>query len=205
MTHKIAVLWPLLPSYMACCLKTLVAEYGYDVRLFCLGPDGLGASDAFVEPHLFSPVEMVLWTKSEFQSRQVVRDAMMDCDPNLLVVSGWNNKAFRRLLFEPNLSETPIVLASDNSFKNTPKQWMGRFVLRRVLDRVNRVIVPGDRGNELMKFYGIPQQKIRRGLYSIDFKHFNRAVGLRRGLSRRPRNFLFVGRLRRTQGTSPAR
>ena len=75
MTHKIAVLWPLLPSYMACCLKSLAEDFGYDVRLFCLGPDGLGASDAYVEPHLFAPVPTVLWTQSEFTSKKVVNEA----------------------------------------------------------------------------------------------------------------------------------
>ncbi len=197
---RVAFLWPLLPGYLAPVVTRLVHDFGYHVKIFALGNDGVNESDAFVEADLFRNVDVQLWDRKTIANLQHVRDDVAAYRPDILVVSGWYFRSYAQFYRLAEFSGIPIVLAIDNTFQGTWKQWVGKFALQRILRRANRIMVPGDRGSELMKYWGVPAEKVQRGLYSFGFSGFENAGQQRAKLGETPKRFLFVGRLCERKG-----
>jgi glycosyltransferase involved in cell wall biosynthesis len=145
---------------------------------------------------LMEGVDCRLLHKEEFLHTHVVRDIVMAHRPDVLVVSGWNNPAYVRLGFDPIFENSRRVMAMDNPFRGDWRQHLGRWKLVRYLRRMDTVWVPGERAWQLARFFGVPEHRVRRGLYGINCRalaplHTERAA-LPDGW---PKGFLFVGQM----------
>jgi glycosyltransferase involved in cell wall biosynthesis len=90
------------------------------------------------------------------------------------------------------------MMGMDTPLTGTWRQWLGRFKLAGYVGKMSRVIVPGERAWQYARFLGLPESRIRRGLYGIDFAglsslHAARAVAW-------PKRFLFTGRYTAVKG-----
>ena len=60
----------------------------------------------------------------------------------------------------------------DTPWRGTLRQRLGRFKIGGYLSRMDRVVVAGERAWQLVRLLGVPEAKIRRGLYGVDYDTF---------------------------------
>lgn len=135
-------------------------------------------------------------TGKEQTDAELVRKIVLAERPDVVSISGWNHLAYRRLVFDPALAGTRFILCMDNPRRYTLRQFLGKFVLRRFLQRIDCVFVPGERSWQLAKYLGVKEGKIKRGCsFGVDFARFSPVYDERRAqYGTWPRRFLFIGR-----------
>ena len=110
--------------------------------------------------------------------------------PRVLTVPGWKFPVFNRFRDEVQKKGGKAIAAIDNnyvfSFKEVLKGLLVRLLYKRKYDGF---WVPSLSGHKLMRFYGIPDEKIITGLYSVDGSLFRNGAPL----PDREKRLLFVG------------
>ena len=122
-------------------------------------------------------------------------------NPDIVVIPGWAYRAFNVMPFDARLAGATFVMAMDTPRKDNWRQKLARLKIGRLLKRMDRVIVPGERSWQYARQLGFPESKIRRGMYGVDFAQFEPLHQCR--LSQPggwPRQFLFTGRYVEVKG-----
>jgi glycosyltransferase involved in cell wall biosynthesis len=89
----------------------------------------------------------------------------------------------------------------DTPWWGTPRQWLAQVWLARYIRRMDLAVVSGERSWQYAWRLGVPQGRIRRGLYGIDGTGCTAAYDCRTARPGGwPRAFLFVGRLDPVKG-----
>lgn len=178
---SLVVAWDGLPFYATKCLQLLGRS-----RRFSLSVIGTEPSRPPVE------IDHDL----ELQVSWVCREGSIDWRalglmvPAMFCYSGWSNSQFRRLAREVKRSGGKTVMMADNCRRNDWRQLIGACVFkRRFLPHADFLFVPGEDGAELMRYFGVPDGRIHRGLYGADPEIFRPGPAH----AERPIDFLFVG------------
>lgn len=86
--------------------------------------------------------------------------------PDVVLVSGWNNRAHIRAAKAARASGAMVGLCMDNQWREAPKQWLGRatspLVIRPVFDFA---LVPGERQAQFAQRLGFRGRDIMTGLF----------------------------------------
>ena len=177
---------------MAACFREMVAHPGVDPFVVALASGRSGSSARFSDDVL-AGVPSLLVDSEALSDSDALDSAIRTHRPEVIVLCGWFIPAYRRLLTDPQYAHIPIIMTMDTPWRGRPKQWLGRIALRRMLWRISLMVVTGERSWQYAIRLGLPQEKIRRGMYGVDYR------GLSECLSRReqvpwPKRFLFAGR-----------
>ena len=117
--------------------------------------------------------------------------------PDIVFSSGWAFPLCKRLAAEAKRQGSAVVCMVDNRRRHTFRQVLGslrfRLGLRRSFDRF---FVPGRGAHDLMRFFGVPDDQVREGLYGADAALFNSTTPA----SRRGMTILFVGQMIERKG-----
>jgi glycosyltransferase involved in cell wall biosynthesis len=132
-------------------------------------------------------------------SAATVQSLVQRCDPDAVAIGGWMFKGYASLFKNKNFHGLPLLLCSDNPFVGSWRQKLGYWRVRPILRRADRVVVTGQRGVRLMKYWNVPSDKIRKGLYGIDFESIS-VDSKNRAVKNWPNRFLFVGRMDERKG-----
>ena len=113
--------------------------------------------------------------------------------PDLFFQSGWSYAAFTSLGKEVKARGGYVVGLSDANWRGNFRQIMiGPLAFRiRYRNHFDAMLVPGHEGLKLMRWFGMQEGRVRQGLLGADPKLFYRGPSL----TKRPKVFLFVGRL----------
>lgn len=118
-------------------------------------------------------------------------DELIGAMPSVLIVSGWAISAFNRYRDQVRGSGGKVIAMCDNNFQFSLKEILKAIRFRLMLcNKYDGYFVPGKSGVKLLRFYGVPSDKIRTGLYSADASIFNDG-GV--DICRRPKRIIFVG------------
>ena len=113
-------------------------------------------------------------------------------DRNLIIHTGWAHKGWLRFDRWMRQRGAKVVVAVDNSFKGNLRQIAGvlwfRLWLRQHFDAA---LVPGHSATKLMRFLGMPANRIFTGYYGA----FESIYTAGPPISNRREEFLFVGQL----------
>ena len=121
-------------------------------------------------------------------------------DIQKVFITGWANSKIKQFTNYFYKSKVKLILLSDQPFKNSLRQEIGKNFIRKYLSRFENVIVPGNAGYHLMRYYGVQKEKIRTGLYTASNKIFNEAKALRDSRVNYPKAFLFDGQFIKRKG-----
>jgi glycosyltransferase involved in cell wall biosynthesis len=179
-----------MTGYMAACCKQL-AQYP-TVELTVL----MGKSGTFV-PYEFhhnftAGLKVVTLDPEAFRDTAALQKAVTPLKPDIVCMDGWNPPGYQGLPFVPALSSARFILCVDNPRKDTWRQKLGRLKLGRFLDRMDCVVVPGERAWQLTRLLKIAPSKVRRCLYAIDLDLFS-PVYEKRKAKVWPSRFVYVG------------
>ena len=112
--------------------------------------------------------------------------------PDVVVQSGWATAAFARWGKECKRHGGRVICMVDNNFMPSWLEWIRAVRFQLFLEHCfDGFMVPGESGQQLLRFYGVPERLIRTGVYAADTDFFRCLCPL----SQRPKRFLFVGQL----------
>lgn len=187
-SSRIAVSWHNLPVYAARLISAGIQNLSEPVEII-----------ASKQPHLVTQVENTLNQPIHWiDSSQACSWSDLGLNPpEIFFQSGWLSKAFNSLGEEVRQNGGQVVCLSDNSWKNTPRQWLGSIIFR-INHRLkfHAIWVPGNSGFKLCRFFGMPANQIYQGMYGADAEVFTPGFPL----LEREKKFIFVGQLIERKG-----
>ena len=192
---KIVVCWSNISGYMAACWRELAARPGVDLFVLAFGSYE-GWDSAFDNSKTMEGIPHRLLAGKEQTDAELVRQTVLAEQPDVISISGWSHPAYRRLVFDPALVGKRFILCMDNPRRYTLRQFLGKFVLHRFLQRIDCVFVTGERCWQFAKYLGMEEKKIKRGCtYGVDYARLSPLYHQRESLENGwPRSFLFTGR-----------
>jgi glycosyltransferase involved in cell wall biosynthesis len=192
---KVVICWTSYSGYMAACWRELAAIGGVDVHVLCITGEGVESNTAFVRT-MPAGVSHSLLSEREHTDPAKVRAVVEAQRPDVVVIPGWSQPSYTRLIDAPGLSRARFVLAMDTPYRGDLRQQVARLWLARLLRRIDRVVVAGERAREYARRLGVSLERIDVGLYAYDQSMFNATLLERRSSlpGGWPRRFLFVGR-----------
>lgn len=202
---KVVFCWRGVTGYMSACWRALAARPEVDVHVVSYRPE--------THPQRAAPFDfealvadqpgltVTLLDYRELHDPAALGRCVGAQEPEVVVLPGWTNAAARALVGRPDLRGARFALAMDTPWRGDWRQRAGRWWLRRWLRRIDRVVVPGERGWQYARRLGFAERQIHRGLYGVDEHALEPAYATR---SQRPegwpRRFLFVGRYAEVKG-----
>lgn len=110
----------------------------------------------------------------------------------VVFTSGWNEPIFNRFCREARKAGHPVVCCVDNNWELTWRN-VARAARFRLMQRgmFDAFFVPGASGTRLLRFFGVPKERIVKGFYSGDDTTF----GCRKPMAERRDVILCVGQL----------
>lgn len=194
-TIRVCFLWSDVSGYMAACWRELSRGSNIEVHVVAYGSSEETAfSSDLMEGLHWIPLDEA----SRFDDR-VITSHIDKIKPNVLVVAGWLNPAYRRIV-KSFCCSIPIVMTMDTPWWGKMRQHLGRFCLKPYLRNIGSVVVTGERSWQYARRLGFEGSRTYRGLYGIDFVSFNSASEARLNKEAWPRRFLFVGRYSKEKG-----
>ncbi len=193
---KVVFCWSGMSGYMAACWRELAQRPNIATSLLIQWWSMPWA------PELLAGLpDLRRITKVEGCDNALIKQLVLERTPDILVMSGWAFPSFSKLAFYPELSNCRFIMAMDNPWLGTWRQRMARFKIGRLIDRMDAVAVAGERCYQFARHLGVPESKLLRGTYGIDFNHFKGIHHSRmKASSDWPRRFLFTGRFAKEKG-----
>lgn len=112
--------------------------------------------------------------------------------PRVMLANGWGVPAFNYLRDQVKASGGRVVVSVDNNYQFSVKEIVKairfRLKLRRYYDGY---FVPGKSGVKLLRFYGVPEDRIYIGMYSADATLFKSLIPI----CDRPKRIIYVGQI----------
>lgn len=178
----VAFSWKGMPQYAARELKAAIAALGVDCAVIGSKPD---VPVAGMEAALGQPITWI------DDSRRVTWRELGLTRPDIFFQSGWGYRGLNALGAEVRAAGGKVIGFSDANWRGDFRQRVAgaiafRLHLRRLFDAM---IVPGREGRRLMRWYGMPNDRVFEGMYGADPALFNGGPPL----VDRPRAVLFVG------------
>ncbi|MEA5596121.1 glycosyltransferase family 4 protein [Rivularia sp. UHCC 0363] len=194
MSIKVIFCWSDISGYMAACWRTLHNLPDIDVFVIAFKAN----TETAFSDQLMQGIPCRLLDLQERQDANLIKNLVLKECPNVIVFCGWLHKPYNKLAFAPELRETAKIMGMDTPWWGTPKQHLAAFALRSFLQKMNRIVVTGERSWQYARRLGIEPAHIRRGLYGIDFNAWS-PLYEKRLQNSWLRSFLFVGRYAKTK------
>lgn len=179
-----------LPGYMFHCIENLARYTDYKIIL-------VETTNNKNYPIKFSSNYFKIVTLPEFKNLIQNIDSR---NIQKVFITGWGNseiRYFTKYFYKKNVN---LVLLSDQPLKNNLRQKIGKYFIQGYLGKFEKIIVPGKAGFDLMRYYGVPAEKVYIGLYTATNSIFNKAKTSRDNLKNYPRIFLFDGQYIKRKG-----
>jgi glycosyltransferase involved in cell wall biosynthesis len=153
------------------------------------------ADDAAFARDILDGLDVLVLPPDRREDLATVREWLIRRRPGALAVGGWGRRLHRRLIVDPAFRPARKLLFMDNVLRGDARQWLGRWLVRRYLERIDAVLVPGERAAAFARFLGLPSKRVVQGGLGIDFAALAPLLGARSALAGGwPRRFLFLGR-----------
>lgn len=187
---KILILYTELAGYTVACIEALVADRKADVLLIRY-PVNAEAPFRFTFPDTVRIADRRDFGASELEA------AVKNFNPEIILCSGWNDKAYTAVCRKWKAKGIPVVLAMDNKWQGTLKQYaacaLAPFTL---LKTFSHCWVPGESQKIYAGKLGFRNDRIATGFYSCDFKHFSEVYSdsVFKSNMHFPHRFVYAGR-----------
>ena len=134
-----------------------------------------------------------LLSPEDRHSFPLIKQAILDAKPHIVVLCGWLHPPYRQLTTDPDFAQVKFVMGMDTPWQGTLKQHLAPLVLRRYLSQLDQVVVTGERSWQYACRLGIAPDRIQPGLYGIDYETWQPLLA-QRLTEPWPKSFLFIGR-----------
>jgi glycosyltransferase involved in cell wall biosynthesis len=195
---RIAICWTGISGYLAACWRALASRNGVALKVFTFAQSD--QSNAPFNKQILEGLDCQSLEPERAHDVEHVASLVSAHRPEVVIIAGWAHSAYTGLPFHRSLAACKFVMASDTPRRDTFRQWLGRYRIRRLLQRMDGCVVAGERAWQLMRFMGVDESKLWRGVYGFDGPLFDRVHEAR--LARTdgwPKQFLYTGRYERAK------
>jgi len=190
---RVAICHPQISGYVVAGWRALAARREFD--LLIVAHAASARQHASFHDDLVSDLPCRLLSPEQQDDAELVRSIVVAHRPDVVYVPGWAVPAYNSLAWRPELASARFVMGMDTSLRLDWRQRLARWRLRRYLNRMSRVVVIGERAWQYARYLGVPEKKLRRGLYAVDYPAYARQHDLRlQQPGGWPRRFLYLGR-----------
>ena len=148
---------------------------------------------------LMSGIPSRLLTLEERQNEALIQEIVQTAQPDAIVLCGWFHPPYRKLVTASAFKHCAFFMGMDTPWWGTWKQKLAPLLLKNFLQKIDRVVVTGERSWQYAYRLGIPFEKIRRGMYGIDYQNWFPLWEARQNTPW-ARSLLFVGRYTQEKG-----
>lgn len=193
---KIVVCWSDISGYMAACWRSLAAIN--EIELFVIAFQA--RTQTIFSDELMKEVPCRLLDIEERDNTELIEKLAIEQNPDVLVLCGWFHSPYRQLAFSPKLEGAKLIMCMDTPWWGSWKQYLTPLILRSYLQRMDYVVVNGERSWQYARRLGIPAKHISSlGMCGVDYRTLAPLLQ-EREKSSWPRSFLFVGRYSQEKG-----
>jgi glycosyltransferase involved in cell wall biosynthesis len=183
---------------MAACWRELSKRRGVNLFVIALRPE---PKNLTFSPDLFEQIPGKLLANEQIENREIIAKLVIEQAPHVLVLPGWRYRSYVSIAFDSRLQGVRRIMMMDNPRSHSLRQAFGKLRLRSYLRKMDFIFVAGERSWQLAKYLAIPEIKIRRGTYGIDYDLFSKCFERRRDAPLGwPRRFLFIGQYIQRKG-----
>lgn len=190
---RVVFCWTVISGYMAACWRAFQAMPGIESRVLAWRAGSTILQGKFSE-QVMQGVNCRLFDPAEWKDYDLLISNILDHKPDVVVLPGWLEANCRKLPFDLRLANVRFVMTMDTPFTDSFRQKFGRLRIRRYLDRMSRVAVPGEKAAYLARRLKFPEEKVFVGLYGIDYDSFATAMPMRLAAGDWPKRFIYTGR-----------
>jgi hypothetical protein len=187
---RVVFCWTNISGYMAACWRELAARSEVDLRVMAYRSGG-DSNSQFADATMHG-IPCRLLDGNERSNAALIEEWVFEQDADVVVTTGWWQNNLRRLASAPRLRGKAFITGVDTPWR-TPLQYFNRIRVGGYLRRLDRVVVAGERAWRHVRNLGVPEHRIGRGQYGVDWKSLG-AVASERTAGNWPRRFLFAGR-----------
>lgn len=189
-------LWTDISGYMATCWRALAADSDVRVRVMAYGSSR--ATDFHHD--LMAGLDWLPLDDARRFDPGFLASNVEAWDPHVVVVSGWLNRAYRRLPSLTARAGRRFFMTMDMPWRETLRQQVARVVLAPYCRGFDMVVTTGERGWQYARRLGVAERRIAQGLYGVDHATLAPLLEARTRAGTWPRRFVFVGRYAREKG-----
>jgi glycosyltransferase involved in cell wall biosynthesis len=194
--YKVVVCWSDISGYMSACWRALAAIP--EIELFVIAFQA--QTQTVFSDDLMDKIPSRLLNLEERDRAELIEQLVLAQNPDMVVLCGWFHPPYRELAFSPRLKGVKLIMCMDTPWWGSWKQYLTPFILRSYLQRMDYVIVNGERSWQYARRLGIPAHQISSlGMCGVDYRTLAPLLEERKKLSW-PRSFLFVGRYSQEKG-----
>ncbi len=186
---KVVFCWSDISGYMAACWRALHQAEGVEVYVVAFK----ALTETAFGDRLMQDIPCQLLDLQHRQDAAAIEQLVLSQQPDVVVVCGWLHQPYCKLVTAQRLGKAAFVMGMDTPWQDNWRQRLAPLVLRSYLQRIDRVVVTGERSWQYARHLGIPTERIERGLYGIDYQSWS-PLWAHRAQTVWPRSFLFIGR-----------
>ena len=190
---NVVICWSHLSGYMTACWRALSRVDDVKLTVFAWRTEG-SDSHARFGADLASGFDCRLLDLQQRNDSESLAAEVSLLNPDVIVLAGWSHAPYRKLASHPKLARAKFAMAMDTSSKPWLRRTLVRAYLRPFLNRISTVIVSGERSWQYARALGVPESRIKRGMYGFDSDLFAQIAQARDANPDWPKRFLFVGR-----------
>lgn len=177
---------------MAACWRELARREGVELLVIALGKDASQTVFDY-DATVLEGFNCRLIASQGPPVVSVVSSEVEAFNPDIIFICGWGVPAYVQLLRNGLPSRTKKVMTMDTNLERDWRQFLAPFRIGGFLKAMDCLFVPGERSWQLARYWGIPEARIRRGSYSMDYRGFAQALEIRNKQTQWPKRFLFAG------------
>ncbi len=197
-SRRVVILWTQSSGYLAAAARSLAARPDVELRVFTRAASAQLENAGFADS-LAEEVGITLLREGD-AAWQSLSNEVLACEPDLLIVPGWDDDRFRDAAVAVGQRGCRIAMAMDTPFRGLRHALQRRARLetqfRSFRSVIDAAFVPGERGSRFAEALGFGTGSIFRGLYPFDSSLFTASPS---PSNDRP-SFLFVGQYIRRKG-----
>jgi glycosyltransferase involved in cell wall biosynthesis len=187
---RLVLCWADISGYMAACWRALAATEGIELSVIAFE-----AGQKTFNNELVKGIDCRILNAQEKGDAALICSLVKERRPDILYVSGWFHPPYRSLLHDGEFELVPKWIGVDTPWWGTFRQHAATIALRRLMRRVDRAFVAGERAWQYMRRLGLAESQISRGLYGVDYDALSQLREQREQQEGGwPRRFLYAGR-----------
>lgn len=187
---KVLFLYSEISPYLMSGIERLAVDHGAEVDIvrWPINPEA---------PFTFKAIPGVTFHERPDFDADALRQFAKALRPDIVLTSGWIDKAYLRVCRDARKRGIPTVMCSDPTWRGSVRQWAAVVAAKFWLPRTfSHAWVPGKPQAEYVARLGIRRSNIKQGFYTADTEHFAHTAEafMPAKAAQFPHRFIFVAR-----------
>ncbi len=194
---RVVICWLGISGYLSACWRALGKTQGVELKIISSTQGGVNAP---FDPQITAGLDFHLLEGQQCRDPDYIKDLVVKHKPDAVILAGWTKPAYVRLAHLPELANAKFFMAMDTPWRDTWRQRLAWLKIRRLLRRLDGIVVPGERAWQFASHLRVGEDKIFRGMNGFDGEPLRNLYAQRVQSGPWPKQFLYVGQYQQRKG-----